>query len=164
MRAAIYAGSFDPVTNGHLDLIERGSRLFDRLTVAVASNIDKSPVFSPQERVEMIETALAGSVGEVDVCSFDGLIVEFARQRGATCLLRGIRSVSDLESEHALAMTNRDLADEIETVFLMPSLAYSYVSSRLIREAVKLGADVSHLIPAFVQDRLRARLSPKESR
>ena len=163
MDAAIYAGSFDPVTNGHLDLIERGGRLFDRLVVAVASNIDKRPVFTADERVQLIREALADRLPNVEVCRFDGLIVGFARERGIRRLLRGLRTVSDFESEFQMALTNRDLAPEVETVFVTPNLQHSYTSSRLIREAVLLGADVSHLIPAFVQDRLRERLRRKEN-
>ena len=163
MDAAIYPGTFDPVTNGHLDLIERGSRLFGRLIVAVASNIDKTPVFTADERVELIRRALGDRCPGVEVCQFDGLIVEFARQHEVGCLLRGLRTISDFEYEFQLALTNRDLAPDVETVFVMPSLQHSYVSSRLIREAVKLGADVSHLIPAFVQDLLRERLCAKDS-
>jgi pantetheine-phosphate adenylyltransferase len=169
MEQAIYAGSFDPVTNGHLDVIERGCRLFHRLVVAVATNIGKSPLFTPDERVDMIRRAIDlvaapgdGRFQNVEVCAFDGLVVELARARRIRCLLRGVRTFSDFEVELQMALTNRDLAPEIETVFVMPSLQHSYVSSRLIRETVKLGADVTHLIPAFVQDRLRQRLTQEE--
>lgn len=159
MQQAIYAGSFDPVTNGHLDVIERGARLFRSLTVAVANNIEKSPLFTPEERVEMIRTALGGRAENVTVRTFDGLVVDLARSLGVPCLLRGVRTYADFEAEMQMALTNRDLAPTIETVFVMPSLQYSYVSSRLMKETVRLGADVSHLIPAFVQDLLRERLT-----
>lgn len=158
MTEAIYPGTFDPLTNGHLDLIERGSRLFSRLHVAVALNVDKRPLFTAEERVEMLREQIADRLDNVEVVSFEGLIVEFARQRGIPCLLRGLRTISDFEYEMQMALTNRDLADEVETVFVMPSLRYSYLSARLIRETVQLGADMSHLIPASIQDRLRQRL------
>ncbi len=158
MTDAIYPGSFDPVTNGHLDLIDRGSRLFSRLIVAVARNVDKAPLFSAEERVAMLQEQVAGRFANVEVTSFAGLIVEYARQRGVHCLLRGLRTIADFEYEFQMALTNRRLAPDIETVFVMPSLRYSYVSARLIRETVLLGADMSHLIPASVQAKLRARL------
>lgn len=162
MTAAIYPGTFDPVTNGHLDVIERGVRLFSRLVVAVARNIDKRPLFTAAERVEMIQAQVAGQMPNVEVVAFDGLIVEYARRRGIPVLLRGLRTISDFEAEYQMALTNRDLAPEVETVFVMPNLRHSYVSSRLIRETVLLGADVSHLIPAGVQQRLRERLHLQE--
>lgn len=159
MDQAIYAGSFDPVTNGHLDVIERGSRVFPGLVVAVATNIGKSPLFTKDERVDMLRRALSERGVQVDVRAFDGLVVDLARSLGIRCLLRGVRTFSDFETELQMALTNRDLDPDVETVFVMPSLEHSYVSSRLIKETVKLGADVSHLIPSFVQDLLRERLS-----
>lgn len=163
MGAAIYPGTFDPVTFGHLDLIERGSRLFSRLVVAVARNFDKRPVFSAEERVQMLRE-LTARIPNVEVDSFDGLIVEYARKRQVPCLLRGLRTISDFEYEFQMALTNRDLASDVETTFVMPSLKYSYVSSRLIRETVALGADVTHLIPELVQRRLREKLHLTEER
>ncbi|MCC7170889.1 MAG: pantetheine-phosphate adenylyltransferase [Planctomycetes bacterium] len=163
MGAAIYPGTFDPVTFGHLDLIERGSRLFSRLVVAVARNFDKRPVFSAEERVQMLRE-LTARIPNVEVDSFDGLIVEYARRRQVPCLLRGLRTISDFEYEFQMALTNRDLAPDVETTFVMPSLKYSYVSSRLIRETVALGADVTHLIPELVQRRLREKLNLTEER
>jgi pantetheine-phosphate adenylyltransferase len=157
MGSAIYPGTFDPVTNGHLDVIERGARLFSRLVVAVAWNAEKKPLFTVEERVATLKE-LCRSQNNVEVAAFSGLVVEFARRLGVPCLLRGVRTATDFEYELQMAHTNRDLAPEVETVFVMPSLRYSYVSSRLIRESVALGADVSHLIPAQVQERLRERL------
>lgn len=165
--AAIFPGSFDPPTNGHLDLIERGARLFDRVIVAVAINDSKAPLFTAPERVELVKAALAERLpraNNVAVESFEGLIVDFARSRGANVLLRGVRNVTDFEYEWQMAFTNRDMAPEVETVLLMPSLACSYVSSRLIRESVRWGGDVSHLIPPIVQSRLRSRLAELHSR
>ncbi|MBL8766049.1 MAG: pantetheine-phosphate adenylyltransferase [Planctomycetes bacterium] len=163
MGAAIYPGTFDPVTYGHLDLIERGSRLFSQLIVAVARNFDKRPVFTAEERVQMLRE-LTARIPNVEVDSFDGLIVEFARKRQVPCLLRGLRTISDFEYEFQMALTNRDLAPDVETTFVMPSLKYSYVSSRLIRETVALGADVTHLIPELIQRRLREKLNVTEVR
>lgn len=159
---AIFPGTFDPVTNGHLDLIERGARLFDRLIVAVAINDAKTPLFSAEERVAITRSSIAErspKTENVAVESFAGLIVDFARARGAHVLLRGVRNVTDFEYEWQMAHTNHDLAPDIETVLLLPSLGSSYVSSRLIRESVRWGGDVSHLIPAAVQARLRERLA-----
>ena len=158
MTEAIYPGTFDPLTNGHLDLIERGSRLFTRLHVAVARNIDKRPLFSAEERVAMLEQEIPDGLKNVQVTTFDGLVVDFARQHGIRCLLRGLRTVSDFEYELQMALTNRDLSEDLETVFVMPTLRYTYLSARLIRETVALGADMSHLIPASIQERLRERL------
>jgi pantetheine-phosphate adenylyltransferase len=163
MGAAIYPGTFDPVTNGHLDLIERGSRLFSHLVVAVARNLDKTPVFTTEERVQLLRE-LTARIPNVEVDSFEGLIVEYARKRKIPCLLRGLRTVSDFEYEFQMALTNRDLAPDVETTFVMPSLKYSYVSSRLIRETVALGADLTHLIPELVQRRLREKLQLSEAR
>jgi pantetheine-phosphate adenylyltransferase len=159
MVAAIYPGTFDPVTFGHIDLVERGSRMFDRLVVAVAQNVDKRPLFDVAERVGMLKELVGGRCPNVEVDAFEGLVADQARKRGIRCILRGLRTVSDFEYEFQMALTNRDLAPDIETVFVMPSLKFSYVSSRLIRETVALGADMSHLIPKLVMDKLRARLA-----
>ncbi|MFH0944230.1 MAG: pantetheine-phosphate adenylyltransferase [Planctomycetota bacterium] len=163
MTDAIYPGSFDPLTNGHLDLIERGSRLFSRLYVAVARNLGKQPLFSADERVAMLQEEIGDRFPNVEVTTLDGLVVDFARAHGIDCLLRGLRTVSDFEYELQMALTNRDLSKDLETVFVMPTLRYTYLSAKLIRETVALGADMSHLIPATVQEKLRERLAALDS-
>lgn len=156
LRIAVYPGSFDPVTFGHLDLIERCAPLVDRLIVAVLRNAGKQPLFSPEERVEMLRGATA-RLENVEVDSFDGLLVEYARQRGACLLLRGIRAISDYEYELQMALMNRRLAPEIETMFMMAGEAYSFLSSRLVKEVIALGGDVSGLVPPQVEAKLKER-------
>jgi pantetheine-phosphate adenylyltransferase len=155
---AIYPGSFDPVTNGHLDLIERGTKIFGRLVVAVLRNTEKAPLFTLAERVEMMIEATRG-FPNVEVDAFDGLLVEYARKLGAHILLRGIRAVSDYEFELQMAMMNRKLEPRLETVFMLPGEAYSYLSSRLVREIAKLGGPVNGLVPPAVEQRLRAKVT-----
>jgi len=155
---AIYPGSFDPFTNGHLDLIHRSSWLFDRLIVAVVRNGPKVPLFSVAERLEMIREVLAG-YPNVEVDSFDGLLVEYAARKGARAILRGIRAISDYEYELQMALMNRRLHPEIETVFLLAGEAYSFVSSRLVKEVASLGGDVSSLVPPPVEKRLKAKFA-----
>jgi len=154
---AIYPGTFDPPTNGHVDLIQRGSKLFDHLTVAVLNNPGKDPLFTVVERVEMLKEVTA-AIGNVSVATFDGLMVEFARQQGASAVLRGIRAISDYEHEFQMALMNRRLAPEVETVFLQPAGRYSFVSSRMVKEVFSFGGDVSGLVPPNVLKRLRARI------
>ena len=154
---ALYPGTFDPPTNGHVDLIQRGARLFDHLTVAVLNNPVKNPLFTVQERVEMLAEATAG-IGNVSVAMFDGLMVKFARQLGATAVLRGIRAISDYEHEFQMALMNRRLAPEIESVFLQPAGRYSFVSSRMVKEVFSFGGDVTGLVPPNVLKRLRTRI------
>jgi len=154
---AIYPGSFDPVTNGHLDLIERGAKIFDRLLVAVLQNLEKDPLFPVAERVEMLRE-VTRPWPNVDVAIFDGLLVHYARQRNAQVILRGIRAISDYEYELQMALMNRKLEPGIETVFMMPSEAYSYLSSRLVKELVHLGGPVDGLVPSIVEKRLRAKV------
>jgi pantetheine-phosphate adenylyltransferase len=154
---AIYPGSFDPVTNGHLDLIERGTKIFGRLVVAVLRNTEKAPLFTLAERVEMMIEATRG-IPNLEVDAFDGLLVDYARKVGARVLLRGIRAVSDYEFELQMAMMNRKLEPRLETVFMLPGEAYSYLSSRLVREIAKLGGPVSGLVPLAVEQRLRAKV------
>jgi pantetheine-phosphate adenylyltransferase len=151
---AIYPGSFDPITNGHLDLIARASRLVGRLEVAVLRNETKRPLFSVEERIEMLHEVLE-PYANVEVGSFDGLLVDYAAQRGANLVLRGIRAISDYEYELQMALMNRRLRPEIETAFLMASEAYSFVSSRLVKEVFSLGGSVSGLVPASVEARLK---------
>ena len=153
----IYPGTFDPITSGHLDLIERGSRLVDKLIVAVLANESKHPLFSMAERTEMLREATS-HIPNVEVDNFDGLLVHYAAARGATLLMRGIRAVSDYEYELQMALMNRRLNPNIETVFLMAGESYSFLSSRLVKEVIRLGGDVSAMVPPNVEERLRARL------
>ena len=154
---AVYPGSFDPITNGHLDLIERGSRLFDKLIVSVLRNESKAPLFTVAERTEMLRDVVRG-YANVEVDSFHGLLVDHANERGATVLLRGIRAISDYEYELQMALMNRRLRPHIETVFLMSGEAYSFISSRLVKEVFSLGGDISGLVPRSVEARLRSRI------
>jgi len=155
---AIYPGSFDPVTNGHLDLIARGEKMFDRLIVAVLKNADKAPLFSLSERVEMLrEVTRQWDAVEVDV--FDGLLVDYARKRGAAVILRGIRAVSDYEYELQMALMNRKLEPRLETVFMLPGESFSYLSARLVREIAQLGGPLTGLVPPIVEQRLRSKVS-----
>jgi pantetheine-phosphate adenylyltransferase len=154
---ALYPGSFDPITNGHLDLIQRGSRLFDRLIVSVLQNESKEPLFSVEERTEMLREVVK-VYPNVEVDSFQGLLVDHAGARGATVLLRGIRAISDYEYELQMALMNRRLRPDIETVFMMANEAYSFISSRLVKEVVGLGGDIAGLVPPSVEERLQKRL------
>jgi pantetheine-phosphate adenylyltransferase len=153
---AIYPGSFDPITNGHLDLISRGSRLVGRLIVAVLRNENKRPLFSVEERVEMLRE-VTGVYPNVEVGSFDGLLVDYAAEQGANLILRGIRAISDYEHELQMALMNRRLRPEIETAFLMAGEAYSFISSHLIKQVVALGGDVAGMVPPAVEARLKRR-------
>src|SRR5215468_6241482 len=155
-RVALYAGSFDPLTNGHLDILSRARRLADRVVVAILENDVKKPLFTVEERLEMIRDIL-GDDPSVPVRSFSGLLVDFARQSGATLIVRGLRAVSDYEYELQMALMNRRLAPGIETVFLMAKEEYSYVSSRLVKELARLGGDVTGLVPNPVRQRLADR-------
>ena len=154
---AIYPGSFDPITNGHLDLIERGSRLFDRLVVAVLTNLEKEPLFTVAERVEMLQEATR-DISNISVDTFHGLLVDYARQKHAQALLRGIRAFTDYEYELQMALMNRKLEPALETVFLMPALSMTYVSSRLVREVFRLGGSVKDLVPPLVEERLHQKI------
>src|SRR5271156_4710596 len=155
---AIYPGSFDPVTNGHLDLISRGAAIFDRLIVAVARNLEKDPLFAVKERVEMLE-AVTLDMKNVEIDIFDGLLMDYALRKSARVVLRGIRAVSDYEYELQMAMMNRKIEPEVETVFMMPGEAYSYISSRLVRELARLHGPIQGLVPPTVEERLRAKFS-----
>src|SRR5580658_5317717 len=156
--SALYPGTFDPPTNGHVDLIQRGSKLFEHLTVGILKNPVKNPLFTVEERVEMLKEATS-ALGNVSIATFDGLMVEFARHQGATAVLRGIRAISDYAHGFHMALMNRRLAPEIETVFPQPAGRYSFVSSRMVKEVFSFGGDVSGLVPLNVLKRLRARIS-----
>lgn len=153
VKTAVYPGTFDPITNGHTDLVQRAARLFDRVIVAIAANPGKTPAFSVEYRVRLAQEVLS-DLANVEVCSFDSLLVDFLHQRGAEVILRGLRAVSDFEYEFQLASMNRQLAPDIETVFLTPAEQYAFVSSSLVREIAGLGGDVS----AFVHPRVVAAL------
>jgi pantetheine-phosphate adenylyltransferase len=154
---ALYPGSFDPITNGHLDLIQRGSALFDKLFVAILRNDEKEALFSVDERIEMLRDVVQ-AFPNVEVGSFDGLLVEYAAQCGASVILRGIRAVSDYEYELQMALMNRRLGPEIETVFLMASEAHSFLSSKLVKEVIRLGGKITGLVPPSIEGKLRKRL------
>jgi pantetheine-phosphate adenylyltransferase len=155
---AIYPGSFDPITNGHLDLIQRGSRMFDRLVVSILRNDSKEPLFSVEERMEMLREVVQ-VYPNVAVDSFEGLLVEHAAVQSATVLLRGIRAISDYVDELQMTLMNRRLNPEVETIFLMAGEAYSFISSRLVKEVISLGGNISGLVPPTVETRLRDRIS-----
>jgi pantetheine-phosphate adenylyltransferase len=156
---AIYPGSFDPPTNGHLDLIGRGAKIFEELVVAILRNPEKSPMFSLPERLEMLRH-LTAELGNVRIDTFDGLMVEYAKSLDATCILRGIRAISDYEYELQMALMNRKLEPTLETVFMMPADKYSYVSSRLVREVAQAGGPVKGLVPEVVEEKVREKLDP----
>lgn len=158
MRSAIYPGSFDPVTLGHWDLIQRAAKLVDRLVVAVLHNPAKTPAFSVEARVAMLQE-LTAPLPQVEVTAFDGLLVDFARVQNAQVIVRGVRAFSDFEYEFQMALMNRKLAPELETVFLMPKEKYSAVSSRFVREIGRMGGNLSDLVPEMLRDRIAARLS-----
>ncbi len=156
-QTAIYPGSFDPVTYGHLDLMKRATRIFSKVIVAVANNSHKKPLFSIAERLEMVKKATRG-LKNIQVEAFDGLIVDYAQRKKINVLIRGLRMISDFEYELQMALTNRRLNENIETVFLMPSEGYSFLSSTLLKEAAALGANLSSLVPNFVEKKLKERL------
>ena len=156
-RIALYPGSFDPVTLGHLDILERATLIFDSVVVAVLENTRKAALFSVNERVELIRESVDGNP-RVEVSTFKGLTVECARAVGATAIVRGLRATSDFENEFQMALMNRRLAPQLETVFMVPAEAYSYVSSRLVKEVFRLGRPVEGLVPTLVETRLRAKL------
>lgn len=157
---AIYPGSFDPITNGHLDLIERGSQLFDHLVAAVLTNLEKQPLFTVEERVDMLRKVTA-KISNVSVDTFSGLLVEYATRKNARVILRGIRAFSDYEYELQMALMNRKLEPNIETVFLMPAESNTYVSSRLVREIFRHGGSVKGLVPPIVEECLYQKVFPK---
>jgi pantetheine-phosphate adenylyltransferase len=155
-RIAIYPGSFDPLTNGHVDIIQRGSRLFERIVVAILLNIEKAPLFTVDERVDIAREVFRGNPN-VEVDTFDGLLVEYARRKRASVIVRGLRAISDFEYEMQMALMNRNLNPDVETVFMMPAETYTYVSSRIVKEVVALGGSVTNLVPSIVDSRLREK-------
>jgi len=155
---AIYPGSFDPLTNGHVDLIDRGSKIFDELIVAILRNPEKDPLFSLDERLEMLQ-AMTLHRKNVRVDSFEGLMVDYAMRVNASAVLRGIRAISDYEYELQMALMNRKLEPRLETVFMLPGVSYSYLSSKLVREIAQLGAPLTGLVPAIVEERMKAKIS-----
>lgn len=160
MTKAVYPGSFDPFTNGHLDIVKRASKIFQSIYVAVGDNPAKQPLFSKDERIKMIKDCTR-ELRNVDVASFDGLLVDFARKLKATVVIRGIRTVSDFEYEYQMALTNRALSNEIETVLLVTSKEFAFVSAKLIKEAASLGGDISTFVPRAVADQIKKKLSSK---
>ncbi len=159
VRRAIYPGSFDPVTNGHLDVIQRAGRLFDEVIVAVALNDQKRSLFSADERVELIRHAAEG-LTHIRIVRFDGLLMDFAREMGASAVVRGLRAVSDFEFEFQMALMNRKLEPNVETMFLMPAEKYTYLSSRIVKEIARLGGNVDAFVPTFVAAALRQKFAP----
>ncbi|PYT18364.1 MAG: pantetheine-phosphate adenylyltransferase [Acidobacteria bacterium] len=160
---AVYPGTFDPITNGHLDIISRGGTLFDRIIVAILRNPEKDPLFPLEERVDILRSVV-GKWPSVVVEAFDGLLVEYARERGAQVIVRGLRALSDFEYEFQMTQMNQRLEPGIQTVFMMPSETYSYVSSRLVKEVARLGGDVTGLVPAEVATRLKRRFAAASGR
>jgi pantetheine-phosphate adenylyltransferase len=158
MRRAIYPGSFDPITNGHLDVIERASKLFDEVIVAVADNVEKQPLFTLEERLALLRTTI-GAHAAVRIGQFDGLLVDFAVAEKANAVIRGLRAVSDFEFEFQMALMNRKLQGTVETIFLMPKEDYTYLSSRLVKEIARLGGDVSKFVPGEVALALRRKFA-----
>ena len=156
MRTVIYPGSFDPLTNGHLDLIQRAAKLFDRVVVAVAINEQKKPLFSAKERLKMVQGTLNG-MPNVEADVFDGLLVSYVQQIGGHAIIRGLRAVSDFEFEFQLALMNRKLSHQIETIFMMPKDTYTFLSSRIVKEIARLGGDVSSFVPKIVGEALRKK-------
>jgi pantetheine-phosphate adenylyltransferase len=156
MRTVVYPGTFDPITNGHLDLIQRAARLFDRVIVAVAQDSGKNPLFSLSERLELVRQSI-GPLPNVEPDLFEGLLVNYVEKRGGQAIIRGLRAVSDFEFEFQLALMNRKLNERVEAIFMMPKETYTFLSSRIIKEIARLGGDVSHFVPAHVGAALAAK-------
>jgi pantetheine-phosphate adenylyltransferase len=160
MRHCIYPGTFDPITYGHLDVLNRAAKLFDQVTVAIAHNAGKSPVFSAEERLEMIRPNIV-DLPNVTVTTFDGLLVDFALEQKAMAIIRGLRALSDFEFEFNMALMNRHLQSTIETIFVMPNESYSYTSSNLVKQVARYGGDVGHFVPANVAEAMKNRFAKK---
>jgi pantetheine-phosphate adenylyltransferase len=158
MRTAIYPGSFDPITNGHLDVIQRATKLFDRIIVAVAKSESKNPLFTLEERLELVTRAVH-HLPNVEADHFDGLLVKYVEERSAQAVVRGLRAVSDFEFEFQLALMNRKLCERVETIFMMPKDTYTFLSSRIVKEIARLGGDVSAFVPAHVRAALAGKLA-----
>ena len=158
MRTVIYPGSFDPLTNGHLDVIQRAVKLFDKVIVAVAQNDSKNPLFDIHERVELVKQAIS-HLPQVEADSFDGLLVDYVESRSGQAVVRGLRAISDFEFEFQMALMNRKLNERVETIFMMPKDTYTFISSRIVKEIARLGGDVSSFVPAHVQTALKEKLS-----
>jgi pantetheine-phosphate adenylyltransferase len=156
MRTAIYPGSFDPITNGHLDLVQRAAKLFDRVIVAVAVNEGKNPLFTLPERMEMVKASLK-AISKAETDSFDGLLVDYVEKQGGQAIIRGLRAVSDFEFEFQLALMNRKLNERVETIFMMPKASYTFLSSRIVKEIARLGGDVGCFVPEPVRQALPAK-------
>ena len=163
MRIAIYPGTFDPVTNGHLDILARAVKLFDRVIISVARNTTKNPIFTEEERVELLKT-VARRYKNVEVDSFSGLLVNYARRKKATAIVRGLRVISDFEYEFQMALANRRLNEKVETVFLMPNEKYTYLSSSIVREVARLKGNVRDFVPPAVQRALKKKLAAGKRR
>jgi pantetheine-phosphate adenylyltransferase len=161
MRTAIYPGSFDPLTNGHLDVVQRAAKLFDRVIVAVAKNEGKNPLFTLNERLVLVKNAVA-HLPNVEADAFDGLLVEYVVEKKAQAIVRGLRAVSDFEFEFQLALMNRKLNENVETIFMMPKDTYTFLSSRIVKEIARLGGDVSSFVTPNVQAALRKKLKPRK--
>lgn len=158
MRSVIYPGSFDPLTNGHLDIVKRAAKLFDTVIVAVANNEEKKPLFTLEERVDLVERSIAG-MANVKVESFAGLLVDYVERRGGQAIIRGLRAISDFEFEFQLALMNRKLNERVETIFMMPKESYTFLSSRIIKEIARLNGEVGSFVPPHVEDALKKRLA-----
>lgn len=156
---AVYPGTFDPITNGHIDIIKRALRLFDKIIIVIAINVQKEPLFTVEERIEMIERCFPGKSGQIEVDVTDGLIVDYAIKKEATTMVRGLRAVSDFDYEFQLALMNRKLERQVETVFLMTGLRWIYISSSIIKDAAKHSGDVSGVVPAHVKTALQEKFS-----